>query len=675
MFKTLFLFFILFISTNIRSSAQETEEFNPIFKFGKVFAADFETKPFGDDSASAAVKIFDVGKGYFEISTATGNFIYVIERHVRYKVINKEAYDLANVELQLYRGDNGGEEKLVIFNGATYNQIGDQIVTSKITSDAKFSSNLDKNHTVKKFTLPNVKEGSVIEYSYTTKSEFIYRLDDWYFQGSYPCKYSSLTFIMPEYYIYKLSVGGYLDILKGKSKQVLTNYYIASTSTSSAGSVGSYSMQNRYYAQNIPSIKNENHITTLEDYVSKIGFELTATKFPQAGYKDYSSTWSKIVSKMMMDENFGGYLRRANYDREFLTTILAGETDPEKKMKLVFNFVKKNIKWDSKYSNYTKSLNQKAILDKKSGNSAEINLLMLGLLKKAGLKSSAVLISTRTNGQHPGYPLATKFNNVIVQVEIDSVKHLLDATDKYNVSDLISYQNLNHQGLKLDLEAKNASWIAVENPNLSRTNLTFNVKLGLDNNMTGTLLISSDHYAGLDKRNNYYTAANEAEFIKLYKSTKPGLEISNYKINYLDDPDLPLQEAMDISIEDNIEEAGNLSYFMPLMFERTKENPFKLEDRKFPVDFAYPVEENYRITIEFPESYKLEKLPQSERFKLPNNDASFTISYAQENNKIAVRSKINIAKSVFTADEYYNLKELFKNIVRKQAEQVVFKKI
>lgn len=675
MFKYIPLLSFLLLFFNFKVAAQKSESELHVAKFGKVTAADFDAKTFGADSAAAAVKIFDVGKGSFEISSATGGFVYVFERHVRYKIINKEAYDLANMELQLYRGDNGGEEKLHFANGATYNMADGKIVVSKMTTDAKFSSQLDKNHMIKKLTLPNVKEGSVIEFNYETTSEFIFKIDDWYFQDNYPCKYSYFSFTMPEYFNYKLNVGGYVDITPAKPIEQQASYYIPSTSTSSAGHVNSRSMKNQYYAENIPAIKSENYITTLEDYISKIGFELTSTTFPQSGFKDYSSTWQKIIAEMIPEENFGGFIKRDNYSKTLLTGIVGNETASVKKMNLIFDYVKKNIKWDGKYGVFTKTTSQKAVLDKKSGNSAEINLVLMGMLNKAGIDSYPVLISTRSNGNHPGYPLASKFNNVIVVAELDTTKYLLDATDKNNVEGMISYANLNHKGLRLDLGNTNATWISTEDKILSRTNLTYSVKLGTDNKLTGTLYISSNHYAGLDKRNSYQSAANEAEFIKLYKSTKPGLEISNYKILNVEQPEEALEETMDVSIEDNIEEAGNLAYFMPLMFERTKENPFRLEDRKFPVDFAYPIEENYRLMVEFPENYKLEKLPKSQKFALPDNDGSFSIIYSQEGNKIAIRSKINITKSNFTSDEYYNLKELFKNIVTKQAEQVVFRKI
>lgn len=131
---------------------------------------------------------------------------------------------------------------------------------------------------------------------------------------------------------------------------------------------------------------------------------------------------------------------------------------------------------------------------------------------------------------------------------------------------------------------------------------------------------------------------------------------------------------MKVTIEDNIEEAGNLIYFAPLLYERTKENPFTLEERKFPVDFAFPFDENYTMILDFPANYILDKLPKAEKFVLPDGGGSFSMNYTTDGNKIAIMSKISILKPVFDANEYYNLKELYKNIVRKQAEQIVFRK-
>ncbi|WP_316849384.1 DUF3858 domain-containing protein [Pedobacter agri] len=149
--------------------------------------------------------------------------------------------------------------------------------------------------------------------------------------------------------------------------------------------------------------------------------------------------------------------------------------------------------------------------------------------------------------------------------------------------------------------------------------------------------------------------------------------MSNYKIQNLDNLDELLTE-MDVVIEDNVEETGNLVYFTPLLFERTKENLFKHDERKFPVDFAFPFKETYRITLNFPEDYEIDKLPKGGAYKLQDNNGDFSISYVTQGNALMVKSVININKSLYTPEEYFDLKALFKAIVEKQAEQIVLKK-
>jgi hypothetical protein len=662
MIKKLTILGLFMFATLIKVAGQNKD--NPIqnYKYGKVELAEFDTKVKGIDSAADAIKLFDVGRGSFDISPVSNQFVYNFTRHVRFKVVNKNAYDLANFEVTLYNSAVGsGKEDLTSVRGATYNLVNGKVEVSKMTSDAKFSSRVDKNHLEKKFTLPNVKEGSIIEYTYTTVSDFLFTLDDWYFQGRYPAKYSELTLIVPEYYIYKPLVSGYLEILQTRPEQInQTNMQVTKTS---------------YYLKDVPAIKDESFITTLDDYVAKISFEMMATHFPQSGYKDFSSTWPKLMNELMDEEKFGRFINRANYEKGLVSGIVKEEKDSVAKMDLIFNYVKKAIKWDGRHTMYTSENSQKAVLDKKSGNSADINLSLLGMLRLAGLNCAPVLLSTRENGYHPGYPMLSKFNNVVVEVQAGGKTFLLDATDEDNLEGLISYQDLSHQGLRVNVGQKTAEWISLENNKLSSTNIGYTLVLGMDNKLSGNMYYSSDYYEGLLRRKKYKNSATEAEFLKNYKANKPGLDIVSYKIDNLNAPDQALAETMNVTIEDNVEDAGNLVYFTPMLYERTKENPFNLEDRKFPVDFAYPFQELFNSVVEFPEKYVLDKLPKSEAFALPNNDGAFSIRYIVEGNKVAIRSKISINKPVFSAEEYFTLKEFYKNIVRKQAEQIVFKKI
>lgn len=637
------------------------------FKYGKIAPADFDTKITGVDSAASAIALFDVGEGWFEISPITHQFVYVFERHSRYKIINKNGYDLANIEIPVYKTSDG-EVRLDYLDASTYNMENGKMEISKINKDAKFTEKQDKYNTLKKFALPNVKDGSVIEYKYRIKSDFYFTLMPWYFQKSVPVSYSQYTVRIPEYLRFKRTAEGYVYL---NPTQEAINQSL---------SVPGSQMMNinvdriRYIAENVPALKAESFTTTREDYVSKIEFELSSTNYPGSGYKEYTQTWGGIIKTLKERDDFGKFIDRRSYNKTLVQNIIKKETNPDSVTLLIFDHVKNNIKSNDEVSKYASLSNPKAVFEKKSGNSADINLTLYALLKEANLQAFPVLLSTRSNGTHPGFPMMTKFDNVIVAVQQGDKYTLLDATDKNHTPGLLAYDNLNHAGFKLDTETETGEWISLDDDKISSKNITYVLAMDAANKLTGTMYLNSTNYEGLNRRNQYLSATNETEFIKKFKSDKPGLNISKYQIVNLNQPHLPLLETMDISIEDNVEEAGNLAYFMPLLYDRTKENPFKLEERKFPVDFAHPDEETYRISIEFPENYKLEKTPTNEKIMLPDGTAYFTFMFAQQDNKIALTSKIVFRKAVYTAEEYQDLKELFKNVVRKQAEQIVLKK-
>ena len=672
--KINFSLLILMVCYAFFATAQQKTTDPKSFKFGKVDLQEFQTKVTGVDSAARGVKLFDLGRCFFEVSEKTGSFIYVYERHVRYKVLNKTGYDLADYEIELYRGSSDAKETVHNMEATTYNLENNTIVESKLAKNAKFTEQHDKNWTIRKMTLPNVKEGSIIEYKYTIKSDFIFNLRDWYFQGSLPVLYSYYEVTIPEYYRYKISTKGFHPITQVKNERVNESYFIR-LEKGGMHRENASALSLIYKAENVPAIKEEPFITTVQDYITKVEFELSTMQFPGSTYKDYSSTWPKIVDQLMVDESFGKFYLRSNYSKSLLPSILKAETNPEKQVKLIYAYVQNNLKWNDRYGKYATENSVKSTLEKKVGNSADINLTLLSLLREAKIDANPVLVSTRGNGAHPGYPVISKFNNVIVAVELDQKTILLDAANKFLTVDLISYQNLNHQGLKINTTTKDAQWIPMSVTAPSRTAIYYNLKLGEDHKLSGDLYLSYNNYHGLTQRNKFNAAPNEADFIKNYIKDKPGLEISDFKIENLNNPDELFKQSMKVVIEDNVEEAGNLVLFNPLLFERTKENPLKLEERNYPVDFAYPIDETFRASIEYPKNYQVETMPANGKITLPNRDASFTYFFANEDNRIAITSKISISKSVYTAEDYHNLKELFRHIIEKQAQQIVFKKI
>jgi hypothetical protein len=355
--KTLALAFCLCTLIGFKALSQNQTAAPKTVKYGKIAPEEFNTKLTGVDSAASGVALFDIGNGWFEISPKTNRLIYVFERHTRYKIINKQSYDLANLEIQLYR-NNGAETSLDYLDGATYNMENGKTEVSKINKDAKFSEKKDKNYTLKKFTLPNVKEGSVIEFKYRLKSDFIFTLRPWYFQKEVPVLYSEYKVRIPEYFNYKQTAGGYV-YLNPTKKPVNESFAIGTDR------IETTSQEIRFIAEQVPGLKSEAFITTMDDYISKIEFELSSTKYPGDVYRDYTETWQKIIKGLKEDENFGGFISNRSYNKTLAQSIIKTEKNPDSIVNLLFKYVKDNIKWNDDYSLYTSATNPKSIFEKK----------------------------------------------------------------------------------------------------------------------------------------------------------------------------------------------------------------------------------------------------------------------------------------------------------------------
>ncbi len=639
---------------------------NRVSKFGEVSADEFVLLASGADSAAAALRIFDVGHCDFNYSQSRG-FTYVFRRHVRYKILNKNAYDLANMDIMLYRSSgSSAKEHVLSMNAATYNLENGKIVESKLAKDAKFTEMLDRNYTIKKYALPNVREGSIIEFRYTIESDFIFTLRGWAFQSDIPTLWSEYNVRIPEYFNYKVNVNGYLPVQQPVRKVENVTY---------VPGVASTAQYVKYTAQDMPALKDEPFVTSLDDYRAKVDFELQGTRFPNQPYENYTGNWAKILNSLMEDKNFGQYIDKKSHSKAILADVQLGDADGLAKIRRIHEYIRNHVKWNDEYSLYTDHLTPKALFEKRSGNSADINLALVGLLKAAGVAVYPVLVSTRENGLHPGYPVITKFNNVVALAVVDSTSLLLDACDQLMPIDMLSFQNLSHQGFLFDTDKVAGQWISLETTVGGESAYHYNLTLDADNTLSGNVIEIHKGYNGLSRRNRYRAKTSEAEYIKDYKEDRAGLDVLGYEIANIDSVDMALTEKLTISIADYVEGAGDLVYFSPLLYERTKENPFKHDERKFPVDFGFSMKETYRITLNFPENYAVEKLPQSIRYKLPDDNGSFGISYLSEGKVLMVASVIELKKNFFSADEYFDLKELFKIITERQAEQIVFKKI
>ena len=666
------LLFVILLFSVISGYSQK----NPI-KLGDIPMEDMKMTVYDLDSSAVAVILADFGDSKISYFPATG-FNLSFERIRRIKILKKEGYRWADFEIPLY-GANGKNEDYSSLKAYTYNLEGGKIIETKMKTDAIFKEQTNENWRLIKFTLPNVKEGSVLEISYKVSSPYWVNFQDWEFQSSIPTRTSEYRTKIPEYFDYQKYMQGYIGLDVSESNVTPRSITFTSsersdgrvtTTTISNEKIDYMENQNRWVAINVPAFKGEPFMTSTKDYISKINFELASVQMPNRPLEPVMGTWDQINKQLLEDDNFGLVVKQSNFLNKKVEELTAGMTEPNQKITAIYNYVKENIIWDGSMRKYTDG-NFKKVLDEKKGNSAEINLLLISMLQKADLSADPVLISTRENGTvRQQMPISSQFNYVLCAVTMGEKTILLDATDRSLPMTILPERCLNGSGFVIS--KNNSRWVNLYPNFKSKSTTSLDLALAESGVLRGKIILSNDGYAAQRVRNEY-ASKGEAGYLKsLTDAYAWQLQKSQFEnIAFVSNA---VKETHDVILENHVQSSGGVIYLNPILRDRIEENPFKLEKREYPVDFKSPFEKLISGKITLPEGYSLDELPKSKVISLPNNGGRYTYSLAQIGNSISITSLLAINKSLFTQEEYEILKEFYNQVVAKQAEQIVIKK-
>ncbi|MBU2929188.1 transglutaminase domain-containing protein [Winogradskyella psychrotolerans] len=649
--KNLLLTFAIVLCFNFLSAQN--------YNFGKISKDELQEKYHSKDSASSAAILYRNEDISFFLSTNEG-FMQERKVHERIKIYNKDGFDWATKKIYLYQG-TGQRETVNGLKGFSYNLVDGKIEKDKLKSDGKFEEDYSEFTKINSFTLPNVKEGTVIEYEYTVKSPRI-SIDDIIFQFSIPVNKLEVSIATPEYYVYKKQTN-----FKAKFTPNITETF-KNTSIPFEYRINIIEVNE----DNIPAIRSEAYAGSINNYRSKMAMELTATlNNMKVLNKTYSTTWEAVSNTIYDSDNFGGQLGKFSIYKDDLEAVLAGIDDDFEKAAAVEKLVKSKVKWNGRYGVYTQNGIRSAYKEGE-GNDADINLMLVSMLRSQGVNANPVVVSTRNNGI-PLFPTYDGFNYVICGVQSGDAYLLIDATEEYSTNNVLPQRVLNWQGRLIE-NNKVSRWISVQPNKKSLESSMLNVTINDDFSVSGKVAQHLTDYLAYFHRNKYAALTTE-DHIKSLEKDKGDIEISELTIENTDDITQPIKVSYEYELMDGIDEVGDKLYFSPLLFLAIKENPFKLEEREYPIDFVIPFTDKFMVNIMIPDGYDVESLPKSEALEFKDSNVGFSYLIQQNGKYLQLKAQLDILNPLILPEDYKAFKAFYSKIVEKQAEQVVLTKV
>jgi hypothetical protein len=672
------LTFLILGSLAVSVKAQTQLEIPAAQPFGKVDKADLEMTSCDFEKDANAEVLFNVGKIYWNDDLKS----IINEVHKRVKIFNDHGMQQANVHLEYYSLNR--EENIIGIEAETINLVDGKIEITKLDKKSIYNNNIDKVRSEITFAMPNVKPGCIIEYKYKWFAHYNASIPFWFFQEDIPVRYNELKTSIPDIFYFRPQPRISQPMVKHTVSTEATVLKIATHtfSMNGANQGGSqetetypYNVENEVRAlANIPSLRADAYMSSFADNVQYLGLQLVSVR-PIGGFnKVISDTWAQVGWELANDDDFGSQLNRSlNNEDDIINKASALKTDDDK-IAFVFNQVKNAMKWNGRDRWYTNDGTSRA-WENKTGNSAEINLILYHLLKKSGVDAYPMVVSTRGHGKvDENYTSLIQFNRAVVYVPVDSTKnYVLDATGKYNLYNETPAELLNSLGLYIDKSKKTYRTVNLKRDLPVRQVVLINAEIKAGGKLDGIAQISSTSYDRVDAIKRYKTDG-EKKYTDSLRDNDNNLKISSLKLENMEVDSLPLTQNIAFSL-DLTGSDGNYIYLNTNLFTSFKKNPFLSETRLADIYFGYRRSYSINNVFKIPAGYKTDALPKSVNMAMPDKSFSFKRFVGEQEGTITIHYTISFNVAKYSNDYYPEFHDFFKKMYEIMNEQIVLKKI
>ena len=515
------------------------------------------------------------------------------------------------------------DESVEDIKATAFNLEGGKVVKTSLKKSEIVNKKIDEHNYQVEFTVPNVKEGTVIEYEYNVHSQVFWELRDWYAQCEIPVAYAKLDMNIPNYLIFNIEDHGIQRLtytctagsLKFKivsdplanPMTVMTNHYV-------------------YVGRDLIGMPKDDYVWNAQDYWAGITAELKLYRLPGMSQMDYAKTWEQIDEMILSSDDLGIHLGdHSPLDNELKEAKIGDIANPRERVAAVYKLVMDKVKWNGKYA-LSPALTSET-LKKGEGSNADINLLLIQSLQDVGLTAAPVVLRTRDLGQLPyNFPSIRKLSTYLVGVVMPTGGNMyLDASNKNGWLNVLPEVMLVDRA-RMVRKDKKSEWVNLQKVSKSERHTVIDAKLSADGTLSGK-----------------QTTRNEGGETEESVYTKKG-QVTDGQISICPFPD-------------------NMMV-----------NPFTAETRKMPVDFPRVSSERFVINISLPEGYVMEGEPRNTTVTTADKGLEGRILTSSSEGRVQMSWQFNVNKISHPEKDYADLRQIFDMLSKYTSEQIIIKK-
>ncbi len=480
--KRLLLFMMLALT--LSATAQKDDSKFP--KFGKITEQDFQHTEFEDLGYDAVVLVNEKSM-YFDTYNNNSHLRLFNVVHTRLKALKDGFMDDDFFTIR-YSGMNE-YEKVLSPRCWVYRLNGKKITTEKSKLKDIIYIDRDSLESRVEIKTPQIQKGDIIDIEYTLIT-FDFTLPPlWKFSGKYPCAASRLIGTFPRFMQYKYdtkgTLAGRIQHNEATDSFVNINYTYSPNDDPKSMEYMSGKAGNDAFNYQFGAYKDTYTMTDIlpedsheAEHVSHLygtaAVRMRASKFTlDIGYTgdavsawqtcthllytyadpDYryatqlevwgkpgnpgyvlvaANSWDRLYKQQRRNPQFWKPIQKEIAMPDELSSLRSNPDMPLDTLaasEKIFNYVIQNIAWDSTFSNHT-TRPIESVIKSKRGNSAEINMTLITLLRRSGVSAIAAMATTRDFGEvDTAYANIYQFNSVLACVPYEDRLILLDATD------------------------------------------------------------------------------------------------------------------------------------------------------------------------------------------------------------------------------------------------------